>query len=95
MQDAQQTAGVMVAVETQRQADGMGKELRHHRQTPAVRQPIGIQRDKDTGGNTAKAHRSPQTDVVPSIAVRGIGQCIDSQQQITQRQGDSQPLFSA
>ena len=73
-----------------------------------VRQAIGIQRHIDAGSNAAKTHCRPQPDVVPRITVRGVGQCINHlteqpwlqkenacQQQITQRQGYSQPLFGS
>ena len=62
--DLDQAAGMLGAVERERQQQDVLEEVRHRAQPPAVRHAVGLQGDHDVGGDAAQADDGPQTEQV-------------------------------
>ena len=71
--DLDQAAGMLGAVERERQQQDVLEEVRHRAQPPAVRHAVGLQGDYDVGGDAAQADDGPQTEQVPGIAPQHLG----------------------
>ncbi len=65
LQDPHQSAGVVLAMECQRQRQRVLEEMRDDRQPAPVREAIGVQRRPHARDDADEAHGQPRADVVP------------------------------